>query len=175
MIPRILAVLLAATVLAVSACDKPVPLSPSVSYRPFFAQAPADGNGSKQVFSIDFTSPVNCSAQTLTFNIRGWAQTRSFGQTNNRNVELSVFHAVLTYTNSAGATFVWHDVGPDHVSLDNGDLVVAVVGTSTASGTIQRDQIAIGRVVLNLTTGDVQFIAGRQLGAIDDLACAALT
>jgi hypothetical protein len=172
---RILTGALAATLLAASACDRPVPVSPTVPDAPLFAQAPADGSGNKLVFTFDDAFPVTCGAQTLSVTARGWLQIRVFGSPRNRNVELGVFHGVLTYANSAGETFVWHDVGPDHYYLDNGDFVVSVVGTSTASGSIERDQTVIGRVVLNLTTGDVQFIAGRELGRIDDLACAALT
>jgi hypothetical protein len=33
----------------------------------------------------------------------------------------------------------------------------------------------VGHVVLNETDGVVQFVAGRALGAVDDLACSALT
>jgi hypothetical protein len=140
-----------------------------------FATTPADGNGNKTVIPFDDTFSVSCGAETIALNIKGWVQIRTFDQANNRNVELDVFHGVLTYTNSAGETFVWHDVGPDHYYLDNGDLIVSISGTSTASGNIQRDQIVIGHVRLNLTTGEVDFVAGNQPGNIDELACLALT
>ncbi len=75
---------------------------------------------------------------------------------------------MATYTNSAGETFVFHDVGPDHYYLENGDLIVAITGRSTGSG-------VIGHVVVNLTTGEVQLIAGKGFGSVDALACEALT
>jgi hypothetical protein len=158
-----------------AACaDRTNPTAPSD--RPLFAQAPADGNGNKVVIPFDLSlPPVDCGTQTISFNTRGWVQIRVFGQPANRNVELDVFHGVLTFANAAGKAFVWHDVGPDHYYVDDGDLIVSISGTSTASGNIQRDQIVIGHVLLNLTTGEVEFVAGNQLGKISDLACDALT
>jgi hypothetical protein len=149
------------------ACDRD-PVVPSVPDTPLFSQAPVDGNGNKAVFRFDVTFPVDCSTQTLTLNIHGWVQIRVFGQPNNRNVELDVFHGLWTFTNSAGKSFVWHDVGPDHYYIDtNGDLIVAITGRATESG-------VIGTVRVNLTTGEVKFVAGNQF-EITDLACAALT
>ena len=139
-------------------------------------KTPASGNGAKLVIPLDFGFPVSCGAETIDFNLTGWVQIRTFDQPNNRNVELDVFHGVLTYTNSAGQTFVWHDVGPDHYYLDkNGDFILTITGPSTASGNLDRTQIVIGHVRINLTTQEVEFIAGNQRGNIDDLACAALT
>jgi hypothetical protein len=77
---------------------------------------------------------------------------------------------------SSWETWVWRDVGPDRSYVDdNGDLIFAVSGRSTASGTPDRDEIVVGHMVLNATTGVVEFIAGRQLGGVDDLACSELT
>ena len=140
------------------------------------AETPADGNGNKLVIPIDVSAPVSCGTQTINFNLNGWVQLRTFDQPNNRNLELDVFHGVITYTNTAGQTFVWHDVGPDHYYLDrNGDLILTVTGRATASGNLERNQIVVGHVRMNLTTQQVEFVAGRQLGNVDELACDALT
>jgi hypothetical protein len=159
-------------------CADPPTTSTALSDRPFFSQGgvPADGNGNKFVDAFDFTFPLTCpSGETVTLNIAGWGQFWVFGPPNNRNVELGVFHIAFTYTDAGGDTFVWHDVGPDHFYVDDGDLFVTITGRSTASGNINRDEIVVGHVVLNLTTSEVVFVAGRGLGSVDDLACDALT
>jgi hypothetical protein len=144
---------------------------------PLFAAGgiPADGNGNKLVFSWDFDSPVDCGGTILTLNNKGRVQIKDLGSSNNRNVGLEVYHIVLTYTNAAGDTWVWHDVGPDHYYVDGDELFVTISGRSTASGNIDRDEIVTGHVVLNLTTGEVVHVAGRNRGKVDDLACNALT
>ena len=149
---------------------------PSSHPRAWRAETPADGNGNKLVIPIDVSFPVSCGTQTISFNLKAWVQLRTFDQPNNRNVELDVFHGVLTYTNTAGQTFVWHDVGPDHYYLDkNGDLILTVTGPSTASGNLERNQTVVGHVRMNLTTQEVEFVAGKRVGNIDELACDALT
>lgn len=174
--PRISRVPLFGTILFVFACENPQPVAPSLDPSPRFAQAPSDGNGNKRVFQFDFTFPVSCGAATIDRNVRGWFQVQLFGQPNNRNVELDVFHGTNTYTNSAGETFVWHDVGRDHYYLDSdGNLIITITGPSTASGNLARDHIVIGHVVINLTTGEVKMVAGRELESVNELACAALT
>src|SRR5207249_4935555 len=109
---HILAVGLVSTLFAADGCNAPEPLGPSIA-APEFARPPADGNGNKQVFVIDINDHVSCGTQTLARNIGGWVQVRLFGGAGNRGVELDVFHSLFTFTNSAGATFVWRDVGPD--------------------------------------------------------------
>ena len=137
---------------------------------------PSDGNGNKFVFPFDIDGQVTCtSGDVLNRNDFGWFQGRIFGQPNNRNVELDVFHDVITYTNASGDTFVWRDVGPDHFYVGDGELFVTVTGRSTASGNSNRDEIVVGHVVLNLTTGEVVFVAGNEFGTLDDLACDELT
>jgi hypothetical protein len=160
---------------AIAACGgEPLPVDPDET--PVQARAPVDGSGNKVVIPLDFGFPVSCGTETIAFTLTGWVQIRTFAPPNNRNVELDVFHGVLTYTNSAGQTFVWHDVGPDHYYLNkNGDLILTVTGRSTASGNLERNQIVIGHVRMNLTTQEVEFVAGNQRGNIDELACAALT
>ena len=160
--------------LLVAACTDTV--APPEVDGPLFAGVPADGNGNKDVF--DFSGgpfPVVCDGEELALDVVGWGQFKVYGPPKNRNVELGVFHLVLTYTNAAGDTFVWRDVGPDHFYVDGGELFVTITGRSTASGTVDRDEIVVGHVVLNLTTNEVVFVAGRELGSVDAMACNALT
>jgi hypothetical protein len=152
----------------VTGCDNPDLVSPATD-DPVFAQVPADGNGNKLVFSVDEDFPVGCGGgEILVGNVAGWFQVRVFDQPSNRNVELDVFHLFITYTNSAGETFSFHDVGPDRFYIDDGDLIVAITGRATSSG-------VIGHVVFNISTGEVELIAGNEFGNVDDLACEALT
>jgi hypothetical protein len=132
------------------------------------ARAPANGHGNKQVFLIDETEPVSCGGGlTLSAHAEGWFQIRVFEQPGNRNVELDIFHATITYTNVDGETFRFQDVGPDHYYIEDGNLIVAVTGRSSASG-------VIGHFVLNLDTNEVELIAGNEFGSPDALACEAL-
>jgi hypothetical protein len=151
--------------------DPTAPNQPAsaISTQPASTRVPADGNGNKAVVPIDVHEQVFCSSGVvLRADVTGWVQLLTFGQPRNRNVELDLFHLLITYTTSAGETFVFHDVGPDHYYLDNGELIVAVSGRSTGSG-------VIGHVVINLDTGAVEFAAGNAFGDIDELACATLT
>jgi hypothetical protein len=150
-------------------CENSDPASPSAD-TPAFAQVPATGNGNKIVDSFDEAFPrVNCgSGEILDARIKGWVQTRFFDQPSNRNVELDVFHSVLTFTNSAGETFPFHDLGPDLVYFDDGVLVVALMGRVGSEG-------VIGRLVINTNTGAVEFFAGKDIGDVNALACQALT
>lgn len=149
-------------------CNSQAPVSPS-NETPAFA--PADGNGNKSVFTVDFTTNVTCpgSGVVLSRHNEGWFQVRTFSGTGNRNVELDVFHIVLTFTNAAGETYVFRDVGPDHYYLNkDGDLIIAITGRSTGSG-------VIGHVVINLDTGETLLVAGNEFGSARALACEALT
>lgn len=158
-------------------CDgQPVGLEPvSGDQPPLNKGVPADGNGNKFVDAFDFTEIVTCGGgEIITQNFAGWAQGRLFGPPNNRNVRLDIFHAVITHTNADGDTFVWRDVGPDHYYVDNDNLFVTISGRSTASGNINRNEIVVGHVVLNLTTREVVFLAGNEYGTLVDLACGEL-
>jgi hypothetical protein len=135
-----------------------------------FAQAPATGNGHKLVIPIDEDLPsVDCGGgQVLQGHIRGWIQVRVFDRPGSRKVELDVFHNAVTFTNSAGETYTFHDVGPDRYYLDrDGNLIVASSGR--LGGGI------IGHIVVNLTTGEVEFVAGKEFPGVEALACEALT
>lgn len=75
------------------------------------------------------------------------------------------------FTNTAtGASIVLKDVGPDLWSINRrGELVIAITGRSlTGSG-------VIGRVVINLDTGEVDHIAGRSVGSVADQVCPAIS
>jgi hypothetical protein len=155
------------TLLVIGGCDNS-PVSPSTD-RPVLAQSPADGNDNKTVLTFGFDVPVTCpNGQTLESTFEGWTQILLFQQASNPNVELNIFHAVRTFVNTAGETFVFRDVGPDHYYMEGGDLIVTVTGRATASG-------VIGHVVFNLNTGEAELVAGREFGDIEALACNALT
>lgn len=160
------AILIAGVLLA--GCDTSGPVSP-ISDELALARVPSDGNGNKEVVRIDETFPVECGDEDLVGRAVGWFQVKLFQGAGNRNVELNVFHTVLTYTNSAGEAFTFRDVGPDHYHLDDdGNVIVAISGRSTGSN-------VIGHVVINLTTGEVTHVAGKEFGTAEDLACQALT
>jgi hypothetical protein len=167
MLSRTVVPMLVGTLFLVTACQDPASvLAPTDS--PAFAQAPATGNGQKFVLPIDEEDVVNCGAgQFLTVHFTGWIQFRVFDEPVKRNVELDVFHVVGIFTNTAGKTYRFNDVGPDHYYLDDGNLIVA------ASGRIGGGNI--GHVVTNLTTGETVFVAGKEFESAEALACEALT
>jgi hypothetical protein len=70
---------------------------------------------------------------------------------------------------ATGASVTLHDVGPDLYWLsDDGSVLHAYIGRSlTGSG-------YIGRFVENLDTGEVLFIAGRNVGSLYDQICVPL-
>jgi hypothetical protein len=149
-------------------CDPSAPGSPaSPSNDPSFA--PAD-NPNKLVFTFDETTNVTCSGgEVLSRNQKGWVQVLLFTGAGTKNVELDVFHQEITFTNTAGETFAFLDVGPDRYYLNKqGELVIAITGRSTGSG-------VIGHVVINLDTGEVELVAGKEFGTALRLACEALT
>ena len=152
---------------------------PTALDHPIFSGVPADGDGNKLVFDFDIDAPITCSSgEEINRNDFGWAQFWVFGPPNNRNVELGVFHDVITFTNADGETFVWRDVGPDRYYMQDGDLFVAIAGTSTGSGNTDRTETVAGHVVIRDPfgpTAEVVLIAGNEFGNIDDLACDTLT
>jgi hypothetical protein len=149
-------------------CTNREPLSPLAIGSPVFEQAPADGSGNKDIFTLDAQFPdfTTCAGgATLDLRIVGWIQTRNVSQ---------VPQAILPgnfnfiYSNAAGETYVWHQVSAQRVYFDEtGSLVVQVAGRLGYDGNI-------GRLVVNLTTGEVQSLTGKEVFA-EDLACAALT
>lgn len=168
MVRRILQTALAAAAVFISACGADPALAPEEP-EVRGGSTPADGNGNKFVFAIDENLPVDCGSDVLNLHAEGWAQFKLFTGAGNRNIELDVWHIVLTYSNSAGETWVHRDVGPDHWYFDqDGNLIVSITGRSTWSG-------VIGHVVFNFTTGEAELVAGNAFGNVDAVACAALT
>ena len=112
------------TLFLVTGCQSAESVSPSPD-TPAFAKGPADGNGNKFVIPVDEQFPVDCNGAQLIGHLTGWFQGRLFRQPN-RNVELDVYHFLWTFTNSAGKTFRFHDVGPNRVHFDarTGELVL---------------------------------------------------
>ena len=147
-------------------CENSDPASPS-TVTPAFAQLPATGHGNKEVIPVEVDLPsVNCGGgEVLQEHASGWLQVRVFDHS--KNVELDVFHSVITFTNTAGETFTLTDVGPDRAYFDGENLVVAVTGRIAS-------EKFIGRLVFNNETGELVFEAGRN-NDIDALACQALT
>jgi len=170
MIKPLLATILVGSLVGVSGCSRPDPVSPVSNNRPRFEQAPGDGNGKKFVLPVDLQFPdyVTCaSGATLDMHLVGFVQVIVFNQANAHYFLLHELHLEFTYSNDAGETFVWREIGWDHLSLaENGDLIDNVAGRNGFDG-------VIGRIVW---TGDqVTFEAGNHIGTSDDQACAALT
>lgn len=149
-------------------CTSSEPLSPLAVDRPNFLQAPGDGNGRKVVSRLDLLLPnfTTCAdGTTLNLRLVGWEQTRSIGQGPGTLLNLNY---EFIYSNAAGETYVWHQVGAGRVTLsETGDSILS------AGGRFGYDPI-VGHFVVNLTTGELLSMTGRGIFA-EDLACAALT
>lgn len=149
-------------------CTNSEPLSPLTIDGPVFQQAPDDGNGNKDVFTIDEQLPnfTTCaSGATLDLHIVGWIQIRFVSQVP-QAIQPANFEFI--YSNAAGETYVWHQVATQRFYFDeNGNLIIEVAGRLGYDGNI-------GRLVVNLTTGEVESVTGKEVFA-EDLACAALT
>jgi hypothetical protein len=165
---RTLIPMLVGTLFLVTGCEDPAAVSPPTD-TPVFAQVPATGNGQKFVAQIDEDAPtVDCGGGVLLdLHFDGWIQFRVFDEPAKRNVELDIFHVVGTYTTSAGKSFVFRDIGPDHYYLEDGNLFVASSGRFGGG--------LIGHIVSNITTGETVFIAGKEFAGAEALACEALT
>ena len=146
------------------------PLANSAQEPAVQAQAPADGNGTKQVNRYNFdTDPMACpNGKELILHVGGWVQIHTFSNSN--RVELDIYHVVHTWRNSAGETFVDLEIGPDRYYIDKntGHLILASTGKLSAFG-------IVGQLVTDLTTGEVIFVAGRAFPDHLALACEALT
>ena len=83
-----------------------------------------------------------------------------------RVVELDHFGILTTYTNVAtGAVVRLRDIGPDRYYVRDGVLYVAVTGRSEGGTGI------VGVVKINLETGEVELVAGNDIGRINDRIC----
>jgi hypothetical protein len=96
----------------------------------------------------------------------GWIQDRPGGEPPHQPGIVS-FYFDFIFLNAAGDAYVWRQVASERFYLDgNGDFVFSVVGRTLDN---------IGRIVINITNGEVvDFEAGTRPLA-DDLVCAALT
>jgi hypothetical protein len=161
MAPHRLSPLLVATLLLGIACDGNE-IVPSAPLDP--ALAPADGGGHKQVFPVHVDGPLTCPDGTVIERVvDGWIQVRIFDAPG-RNVELDVFHLAVVFSNSSGQVYRFEGVGPSQYYLDGNDLVVASAGRFGPDG-------LDGRLVIDLTTGEVTFVAGHQFGSAVAVAC----
>jgi hypothetical protein len=138
--------------------------------------APSDGNGNQFVVVVDETFPVDCGAAgTIEVHTDGWFKGRVFQGKGNRNLELTVFHFVMMYSNAAGDTFRYVDVGPDQASIDkDGNFVFTVTGRPafTNDASLQGHWVIVVDPAGNL----ISITAHGNLGpTADDLACDALT
>ena len=159
--------LLLSMVLGLLSCDPSSPGDPgSTLSEPSFAAA--DGNENKFVFPVHIERPERCPDGTeLNLVVDGYIQGRFFPQANNRNVQLTVYHNTWTFTNTAGETFVFREVGPDHVYMRDGKLYVSVIGRMPFG--------PVGHLIFDLATGDLVFEAGRDFGEVVLQACEALS
>ena len=168
MTKQFLAALVAGALCVGAACTSSEPLSPLTVDRSVFALTPADGSGNKDVVSIDEQFPdfTTCAGGvTLSLHVAGWIQTRFVSQIPQAIQTASL---TFTYSNAAGETYVWHQVATLRFYFNEaGNLVVAVAGRLGYNGNI-------GRLVINITTGEVESVTGQEAFA-EDLACAALT
>lgn len=138
--------------------------------------APNDGNGNQFVVELDEVFPIDCGAAgTIELHVSGWFKGREFQGNGNRNIELVVFHIELTYSNDAGETFTYLDVGPDHSYIDqDGNLVLTVTGRpgGTNDASLQGRWVFVFDPAGNL----ISVTSHGKLGPTsDELACAALT
>lgn len=168
MTQRLLTTLVVGALCVGLGCTNSEPLSPVSIGSPALEQAPADGDGNKDVFTIDELLPnfTTCpGGETLDLRIVGWIQTRVVTQVP-QVIQPANFRFI--YSNAAGETYVWHQVATQRFFLDeNGNLVMQVAGRLGYDGNI-------GRLVINLTTGEVLSVTGKEVFA-ENLACAALT
>jgi hypothetical protein len=105
----------------------------------------------------------------IDFEATGHIITTVFSNPNSPIVQIDRYRLSETFS-ANGKTLVVHvDAGPDIAFLDDeGNLLVALTGRSiTGSG-------VIGRTVVNTTTGEVVFQAGREMGDFIETLCTTL-
>jgi hypothetical protein len=119
------------------------------------------------VFPVDVTSQVTCANGTsLNQEEVGRIQMHTFSQGNSNILEMDSFHVVITFTNAAGQSYTWRDVGPDKISMQDGKLVLTVTGRAGGM---------LGTFTIDPFTGTVLFSSGPALGSPVTTACAALS
>lgn len=155
-----------------SACTTSEPLSPLSVDQATFQRAPASGNGQKEIIPVDVVLPglIACAnGVALDVHVVGWIQIHA---TSPAARSVNIFHLVFTFSNAAGETYVFQNVNSDHFYLDeDGNLIDAVTGRNGVAG--ETHSGVIGRLVINVQTGEVLFVAGQNVDA-GNRACAAL-
>jgi hypothetical protein len=130
---------------------------------PLALAAPADGNGNKFAeYFEEYGIPIFCDADDivdLTLDFVGWFQGHEFKGRGNRNVDITVYHFDLVYTNALGESWTWRDRGPDRFyyvvnELGDPELHWAITGRSGLN--------VVGHAVFNISTGEFVLIAGQQ-------------
>ena len=109
----------------------------------------------------------------VTTDIEGHIIIRTFEQESGRGrapLELNVFRTLIYFTNvETGSTTRLVDAGPDRYWVNaDGDLMLSLVGQSTTGSGV------IGHTIVNLDTGEIEFVAGREAGDWIENVCAAL-
>ena len=101
------------------------------------AMAGPGSNQNKDVFPIIFDAPgaVDCGEGSfLDVSVDGWVQVMVYNDTN-KHIDRAIFHVEAVFTNSAGDTFRYIDVGPDKFYMDkDGNLVHTVTGRPADGG-----------------------------------------
>jgi hypothetical protein len=148
-------------------CTDSEPLSPLAVERPGLQDARANAIVNKETTFPDFVLPgfTTCpGGETLDLHIVGRIQVIE-----NSQVPQALIPANLRfiYSNAGGETYVWHQIALQRVTIDGDNLMMEVLGRLGYDGNI-------GRLVINLTTGEVLSVTGKEVFA-EDLACAALT
>lgn len=149
-------------------CTNAEPLSPLTVKQPVFERGPADGNGNKNVLLVDLVLPAftTCpNGAILDLRVVGWEQERHI---DHLPMGVLPFHFNFIYSNAAGQTYVWQQTGVQRFYRgENGDTMLSVGGRVGYDATT-------GHMVIDITTGEVVSVTGKQTFA-EDLACAALT
>lgn len=129
----------------------------TVAVAPVAVGAPGNSNGVMEVSIFDDPFELDCDGDGATdvWGVEeGFVKFKEFQGEGNKNLEITIFHLNIAYTNAEGDTWVWRDRGPDHLYVDgNGDLILTVTGRSGANN--------IGHVVANLSTGELVRQAGQ--------------
>lgn len=138
---------------------------------------PADGNGNKEVTELDFNLPglIDCGGGDLPdLHFGGWFQFREFRGNGNKNIDHSIVHIELTYTNADGDTYFYLDVGTDKLSVGaDGNLVLDIIGR--VSNAFETGIFVNGHAVV-INVDDTTLTAKGNVGpSSDDQACTALT
>ncbi|HZI42527.1 MAG TPA: hypothetical protein VFD67_12510 [Gemmatimonadaceae bacterium] len=151
--------------LALAACQDNAIAPTNKAPQQSFSATPSDGNGNKLVFPINVSSTLTCAnGAVLNRSDVGWIQAHAVS--GGRNLEVDVFHDVATFTNANGNTFVWRDVGPDRVFMQDGNLVIQITGRANGN---------LGTFIIDAATGNVLFTSGPTGDSVVSQACAALS